>query len=229
MALGKNAGENSIGKFSALFAMDFVFGGNSYLDSDGLKHTGAHTIFFTFEFEGKRYHFARNTSDAENIQICDENYNLTGTAWKRPEFCDWLKKQYHIDFVGLSYCESVSNFFCIYGKENIHERKPLQGIRNEGMQKSIDILVKLFDRYKEIESFNTEFDEQKKKLSAFKEARRYRFVPDLVDGKTQYEENLAQIRSLEAELDNLVTETTEIHDFDDIKKSASSHSLMRKG
>ena len=37
----------------------------------------------------------------------------------------------------------------------------------------------------------TELEEQKKKLSAFKEARRYRFVPDLVGGKTQYEENLA--------------------------------------
>ena len=86
------------------------------------------------------------------------------------------------------------------------------------MQRSIDVLVKLFDRYKDIEAFSTELEEQKKKLSAFKEARRYRFVLDLVGGKTQYEENLAQIRSLETELDNLVTETTEIHDTEDIEK-----------
>lgn len=216
--LGKNDGENSIGKSSALLAIDFVFGGDTYLESDGVKHIGAHTIFFTFEFEGKPYHFARNTSSADDIQVCDESYNLTGIVWKKHEFCDWLKKQYHIDFAGLSFREVVSSFFRIYGKENLNERRPLQGLPGESMQRSIDVLVKLFDRYKDIEAFSTELEEQKKKLSAFKEARRYRFVPDLVGGKTQYEENLAQIRSLETKLDNLVTETTEIHDTEDIEK-----------
>lgn len=218
VVLGKNDGENSIGKSSALLAIDFVFGGDTYLESDGVKHIGTHTIFFTFEFEGKPYHFARNTSSADDIQVCDESYNLTGTAWKKHEFCDWLKKQYLIDFAGLSFREEVSSFFRIYGKENLNERRPLQGLPGESMQRSIDVLVKLFDRYKDIEAFSTELEEQKKKLSAFKEARRYRFVPDLVGGKTKYEENLAQIRSLETELDNLVTETTEIHDTEDIEK-----------
>ena len=216
--LGKNNGENSIGKSSALLAIDFVFGGDTYLESDGVKHIGAHTIYFTFEFEGKPYHFARNTSSADEIQVCDESYNLTGTVWKKHEFCDWLQKQYHIDFAGLSFREEVSSFFRIYGKENLNERRPLQGLPGESMQRSIDVLVKLFDRYKDIEAFSTELEEQKKKLSAFKEARRYRFVPDLVGGKTQYEENLAKIRSLETELDNLVTETTEIRDTEDIEK-----------
>lgn len=218
VVLGKNDGENSIGKSSALLAIDFVFGGDTYLESDGVKHIGSHTICFTFEFEGKPYHFARNTSSADDIQVCDESYNLTGTVWKKHEFCDWLKNQYHIDFEGLSFREAVSSFFRIYGKENLNERRPLQGLPGERMQRSIDVLVKLFDRYKDIEAFSTELEEQKKKLSAFKEARRYRFVPDLVGGKTQYEENLAQIRSLETELDNLVTETTEIHDTEDIEK-----------
>lgn len=44
--LGKENGENSIGKSSALLAIDFVFGGNTYLESDGIKHMGDHTIFF---------------------------------------------------------------------------------------------------------------------------------------------------------------------------------------
>lgn len=218
VVLGKEDGENSIGKSSALLAIDFVFGGNSYLASDGVKHIGAHTIFFAFEFDGKRYHFARNTSDPEKIQVCDGNYNLTGTAWERHQFCDWLKEKYHIDFAGLSFRESVSSFFRIYGKENLDERRPLKGLPGEGMQKAIDVLVKLFDRYRDIQDFSDRLEEQKKKLFAFREARRYRFVPDLVGGKTQYEENLSQIRSLETELDNLVTETTEIHDSEEIEK-----------
>lgn len=32
--------------------------------SDGVKHIGHHTIFFTFEFDGKKYYFARNTGNA---------------------------------------------------------------------------------------------------------------------------------------------------------------------
>ena len=42
--LGKENGENSIGKSSAMLAIEFVFGGTSYLNSDGIKHVGDHTI-----------------------------------------------------------------------------------------------------------------------------------------------------------------------------------------
>ena len=66
--------------------------------------------------------------------------------------------------------------------------------------------MKLFDRYKDVEVFNGRLEEQKKKLAAYREARKYRFVPDLVGGKTQYDENVAQIRSLQVELDNLTSE-----------------------
>jgi DNA repair ATPase len=82
--------------------------------------------------------------------------------------------------------------------------------------------VKLFDRYKDVEVFNGRLEEQKKKLAAYREARKYRFVPDLVGGKTQYDENVAQIRSLQVELDNLTSEQVEDQKEVDIEKSASS-------
>ena len=59
------------------------------------------------------------------------------------------------------------------------------------MQKSIDRLVKLFDRYRDIEDYTSRLEEQKKKLSAYREARKYLFVSDLVGGKEKYDENLA--------------------------------------
>jgi uncharacterized protein YydD (DUF2326 family) len=58
VVLGKEDGTNSIGKSSALLAIDFVFGGNTYLASDGVKHIGDHTIFFTFKFDCKGILFA---------------------------------------------------------------------------------------------------------------------------------------------------------------------------
>ena len=224
--LGKEDGENPIGKSSAMLAIDFVFGGNTYLASDGVKHIGDHTIFFTFAFDGKPYYFARNTASPDDIHVCSEGYQLTGDVWSKQEYANWLKEKYHIDFSGLSFRETMSSFFRIYGKENTDERRPLKGLPGESMQKSIDILVKLFDRYKDVEVFNGRLEEQKKKLAAYREARKYRFVPDLVGGKTQYDENVAQIRSLQVELDNLTAEQVEDQKGIDIEKSRIKSQLQ---
>ena len=152
VVLGKEDGENSIGKSSAMLAIDFVFGGNAYLSGDGVNHIGDHTIFFVFEFGNKKYYFARNTGDAEKIHECDKNYDLTGEVWTKAKYVNWLKEKYHMDFDGLSFRESLSVFLRIYGKDNLDERRPLKGFNGQSMQKSIDVLVKLFDR-KEIRIF----------------------------------------------------------------------------
>ncbi len=75
--LGKEDGENSIGKSSAMLAIDFVLGGNTYIESDGVKHIGNHTIFFTFRFDEKEYYFARNTGDSDKIFVCTRKYDLS--------------------------------------------------------------------------------------------------------------------------------------------------------
>jgi hypothetical protein len=191
-----------------------------------VKHIGNHTIFFTFEFDGTPYYFARSTESPTDIHVCSEGYVLTGVVWTKQQFADWLKEKYHIDFAGLSFRETMSSFFRIYGKENTDERKPLKGLPGEGMQKSIEILVRLFDRYKDIEAFNGNLEEQKKRLSIFREARKYRFVPDLVGGKTKYDENLAQIHSLQVQLDNLTDEQVEGHNEADIEKSRLKSQLQ---
>lgn len=226
VVLGKEDGENSIGKSSALLAIDFVFGGDTYLHSDGVKHIGPHTIFFTFLFDGKKYYFARNTASSEEIQYCSEGYELTGVVWSKREFADWLKERYAIDFPGLSFRETVSSFFRVYGKENLDERRPPKGLPGGGMQKSIEVLVKLFNRYGDIEIYNDRLEEQKKKLATFREARKYRFVPDLVGGKKQYEDNLAQIRTLQDQLDSLTSDQIAVRTEEDIEKSRMKAQLQ---
>lgn len=226
VVLGKEDGENSIGKSSALLAIDFVFGGDTYLHSDGVKHIGPHTIFFTFLFNGKEYRFARSTASSDEIHHCSESYELTGAVWSKREFTDWLKERYAIDFPGLSFRETVSSFFRVYGKENLDERRPPKGLPGGGMRKSIEVLVKLFNRYGDVQIYSDRLEEQKNKLTAFREARKYRFVPDLVGGKTQYEDNLIQIRSLQAQLDNLTLEQIADHTEEDIEKSRMKSQLQ---
>ena len=86
------------------------------------------------------------------------------------------------------------------------------------MQKSIDRLVKLFDRYRDIEDYTSRLEEQKKKLSAYREARKYPFVSDLVGGKEKYDENLAEIHSLQVET----------HSEEDIEKNKLKSDLKDK-
>ena len=148
--LGKEDGENSIGKSSAMLAIDFAFGGTSYLNSDGIKHVGDHTLYFSFYFHKGQRWFARRTDEAEKVFICTPDYELTGEVWTKTQFTNWLKDGYGIYFEGLSFRQTISSFFRIYGKENLDERHPLKGLPGQNMQSSIDILVKLFNCYKDI-------------------------------------------------------------------------------
>ena len=59
-----------------LLIVDFVFGGNTYLNSDALHKVGSHTINFMFEFDNEYHYFSRNTTKSDEINICDENYRV---------------------------------------------------------------------------------------------------------------------------------------------------------
>lgn len=150
--------------------------------------------------------------------ICTSDYELTGEVWTKAQFANWLKDGYGIYFEGLSFRQTTSSFFRIYGKENLDERHPLKGLPGQNMQSSIDILVKLFDRYKDIAEFNQKLEKQKKMLSTFREARKYQFVPDMVGGKKQYEENLNRIENLQIELDTLTENQVAVYNETDLQK-----------
>ena len=226
--LGKEDGCNSIGKTSMLLAIDFVFGGKTYLNSDIINHVNHHTIFFTFNFDGINYYFARNTSEPDIVHICSKGYELTNQEWKLSEFTNWLQEKYHIDFPGLSFREAISCYFRIYGKENYNEKKPLQGNPSESMEISINRLVKLFNRYKDIDVYTKNLEEKKKQLSVYKDARKYQFISNLVGGKKQFEENIDKIRSLQMELDTLTSEQVETHTEEDIAKNKLKSDLKDK-
>lgn len=226
VVLGKEDGENSIGKSSAMLAIDFAFGGKTYASSDGVKHMGHHVINFAFQFDGDVHHFFRSTAQSDKVFLCNEKYEFR-EEWELHQFTDWLKVKYHIDFPDLSFRTTLSSFFRIYGKDNTDERRPLRGIRGQNMQKSIDMLVKLFSRYIDIEPRKQGFDEATKKLEAYRAARKYRFVPDLVGGAKQYEENVTAIRDLEMQLNTLIIGQSEKHSAEDIAKSQQKAKLMQ--
>lgn len=225
VVLGKEDGAMSIGKSSSLLAIDFVFGGNTYIKSDGVKKEGNHTIFFTFKFDDKEYHFSRNTGEADIVRIYNAQKIATGEYFTKEEFMNWLKKQYKMEFEGLSFRTVLSSFFRIYGKKNTDELNPLQGIPGQNMDKSITTILTIFDKYREIEIFKDKVTEQKKKLDAYKEARKYHFISDLVGGNKKYEENLAEIRSLELQLETLMEDAEKGHTEEEIELNKKKAAL----
>ena len=60
VVLGTQTASNSIGKSSSLLAIDFAFGGDTYLNSDGVRNIGNHTIYSCFKFD-KKYYYGRST------------------------------------------------------------------------------------------------------------------------------------------------------------------------
>ena len=196
VVLGSNDGTTSIGKSTSLLIIDFIFGGNTYTKSDAVKELGNHTFYFTFHFDGKDYRFARSTNSSANIDILDKTNNVSSTQTK-DEYIDWLTRQYHLDYDGLIFRNTISRFFRIYGKNNYNERRPLQTRGGtESQKEAIKILVALFNRYGEIKSFEEQIHDVDDKITAFKKARKYDFIPSAVDGIKKYEENLSVIASL---------------------------------
>ena len=223
--LGSKVGTTSIGKSTSLLIIDFVFGGDTYSKSDAVKELGNHTIYFTFNFNGKDHHFARSTNSSANIGIVDANGNIITTQTKG-DYIKWLEHQYHMDYEGMQFRNTLSRFFRIYGKNNYSELHPLQTRGGtESKKDAIKILVTLFDRYSEIKAFEEQISDVDKRITAFREARKYEFIPSAVDGTKKYEENLSMISSLKHEQEQLEATNNSGITSNDIEKANESNYL----
>ncbi len=76
--LGDDYSTNSIGKSTLLMIIDFVLGGNSFIDNNsGAINKLGHLVFkFKFKFQLESLYFIRTTSDNNKIGICDNEYNI---------------------------------------------------------------------------------------------------------------------------------------------------------
>ena len=116
--LGDDNGSNSIGKSTFLMILDFVFGGTDYVKKciDVQENILDHTINFTFEFGGKKYHFSRNTIDYNKVVKCDSDYRpLEGAEpLSLQEYGDFLCSQYGLTAEDITWRSAVSRFIRLY-------------------------------------------------------------------------------------------------------------------
>lgn len=204
-------GKNSIGKSTFLMIIDFVFGGMDYVNKckDVLEAVGDHTIFFTFEFDGTLYRFARTTSTYKDVYLCDDGYNVIEKK-TLDDYNNFLLAHYGMDALSLSFRDAVSCFFRIYHRESLNRNHPLQTAERAHLIDEYNRLLKLMGRYNYIKAAEDALTDAKSRKDAFKNAESHGY---LLRARSQevYKENKAKIANLMDEQSELTTKSEEGH------------------
>lgn len=145
--------ENSLGKSTLLMIIDFVFGGKEFIKSKAQEVIGTHTICFAFEFNNQLYYFMRLTDRDNNIFKCDKNYQ-NPEQYNIEDFRNWLKNQYNLKTIELSFREIVNPYFRVYsGNKEISPKEILRTYNGHSPKEQIRTLEKLFEKYSSIKEY----------------------------------------------------------------------------
>ncbi len=203
--MGNAKGSNSIGKSTFLMIIDFVFGGDDYVEKLTDVHTevGEHRICFAFQFNDGMHFFSRSNVDYKNVQKCDKNYQpIKDGLIPLNHYLVFLQTHYNMDLAGLTFRNAVGRFMRIYKRETLDEERPLHQAKQETEKAAIEGLLKLTDLYSGIEAQSKITTEAKDKYSTFKKAQKYQYIP-FVTKQSEYEKNEVQIGELTRQIDEL--------------------------
>ena len=212
ICLGEDNAENSIGKSTFLFAVDFCFGGDSYCSQkELLKEVGNHKINFCLEFDNEPYYFSRSTENSKEVAVCDEHFNITKKI-SDVDFKDFLLEKYNLAETGLSFRQAVTSFIRIFGKES-SEIKNIVGVEghNGGKTGILRNLIKLFEEYDEVKSLEEKSAVIQSEKDEFFSVAKSKIVKN---GKIK---NLSQLKESENQLDQLNEELSQIAESNKIQ------------
>ena len=199
--LGTPTGTNSIGKSTFMLIIDFVFGGATYAGAeDIIRNVKEHRICWTLEFDSDTCYFARRMPQSNEVEVCDEDYNLIKRI-SVPEYLQWLRKQTSLEKEGLSFRDAVGRYIRAYGKENCIEKKPLHAFPRESDLSASTALLKLFDLYSLIFDIKGRADQSEEAYKAYAKAQSMNYIAKI--GKRQHDRNVKEISKIEKELSEL--------------------------
>ena len=198
ICLGEDNAENSIGKSTFLFAVDFCFGGDSYCSQkELLEEVGNHKVNFCLEFDNETYCFSRSTENSKEVSVCDEDFNITKKI-SDVDFKKFLLEKYSLAETGLSFRQVVTSFVRIFGKDS-SEIKNIVGVEghNGGKKEILRNLIKLFEEYGEIKNLEEKSEAIQSEKEEFSSVSKSKIVKD---GNIK---SLSQLKESETKLDQL--------------------------
>ena len=200
--LGDDISTNSIGKSTFLMIIDFVFGGNTFINknSGSIEHLGDFTFKFKFKFGNDKFYFLRQTSNPDIVSVCDVNYNPLN-AISNKEYTLLLLQNYGINNLQTSFRDIVGLFSRIWGKDNCNVDKPLLSFSKEADEISISRIIKLFGLYDQIVETSTKLKDKKDSKKFLTGAIRKNYIPKIT--KSNFEKNKRQLEDIEKEITNI--------------------------
>ncbi len=205
ICLGEDNAENSIGKSTFLFAIDFCFGGDSYCSQKGfLDEAGNHKINFCLEFDNEPYYFSRSTENSKEVALCDESFNITKKI-SDVDFKNFLLEKYNLAETGLSFRQVVTSFVRIFGKES-SEIKNIVGVEgyNGGKTGILRNLIKLFEEYEEIKNLEEKSEAIQSEKEEFSSVAKSKLVKDgKIKSQSQLKESETKLEQLSEELSQI--------------------------
>lgn len=160
MIEGGAKAENSIGKSTLLFIIDFVFAGKDFLATDTItlpQAVGHHTIYFTLKFGEDYYYLSRDTLRHGFIDIYTDNmYQEKSGEWTIDDYKLFLAEQYSLDFNDSTWRELIGRFIRIGEEPLANLTKPLLAAPREPDEAGVKALQKLFGKYDELKALEDE-------------------------------------------------------------------------
>ncbi|MGA4495113.1 DUF2326 domain-containing protein [Vreelandella venusta] len=202
IVLGDEVATNSIGKSTLLMVVDFVYGGNSFLEhnKDVVYELGDHDYYFTFQFGGNSFYFRRGTHTPDLVYSCDKEYQEIEPI-SIEDYTAFLKASYSIEDVDLSFRSIVSLFSRVWGKENLDVKHPLHSFKSQKSSDCVNNTIKIFKKYDSIKFLTEDLKRKSEEKATISKA----FKEGLISktSKAKYKENLAKVSSIDSEIDEI--------------------------
>ena len=203
--IGSDSGSNSIGKSTFLMIIDFIFGGDDYVEklTDVQTEVGEHRICFAFKFSDGLHYFCRSSVNYKFVQECDSNYTpMEDSLIPLKQYLSFLQSHYDMNLPGLTFRNAVGRSMRIYKRDTLDEEHPLHQAKQETAKAAIEGLLKLTDLYSGIEAHSKVTAEVKDKYTTFKKAQKYQYIP-FVTKQTDFDKNKQRIAELTVQAEEL--------------------------
>lgn len=208
IVLGTEKASNSIGKSTFLMIVDFVFGGNDYVDllNDVQDNVGAHEIKFRFDFgENDIHRFARKTDEPSSVYVCiGEDYQYTGTQLTLHNYLLFLQQKYGLRNAQQTFRNTVSRFVRVYPRDTMDRKRPISEYRRQKDSEAIAHFLSLFGEHDSLIKLKAEKDSLANESAALSSARKFNYVPTY-DGKGSIDD---EIEDLKKRRTRIVNETS---------------------
>ena len=208
--MGTDVGSNSIGKSTFLMIIDFVFGGNDYVEklTEVQTEVGEHTICFAFQFSDGVHYFSRSSVNYKYVQQCNSSYQpIENGTITLDDFCKYLLEHYGMGLDGLTFRSAVGRSMRIYKRETLDVEFPLQAAKKEKLSDGIKALLKLTNLYSGVAAQSKATELAKEQHSTFKKAQSFAYIPS-VKNHAEFKKNAGRIEELNARAEELAEKSS---------------------